>query len=145
MAGGGFDFSDFQRFAEQLEKASQKTKPLMLKLTKEAAAWLYSGAIRNTKRYVKRRTGTLERGWSVGSVLYRAGEKVHEVTVSNTASDGGTKYATYVEYGHRTKERKDGSRGWVQGRYMLTRAKRDVEKQLPKMAERIVINEIFKE
>lgn len=145
MAGGSFDFSDFKKFAEQIEKAGQKTKPLMLKLTKEAAARLYGGAIRNTKRYVKRGTGTLERSWSVGGIFYRAGEKAHEVTVSNTASDGGTKYATYVEYGHRTKERKDGSRGWVQGRYMLTRARRDLERQLPKMAERIVINELFKE
>lgn len=145
MAGGSFDFSDFQKFAEKIERAGQRVKPQMLKLTKKAGARLLSGAIRNTKMYVKRDTGTLERGWGVSGVVHRAGVGAYEITVSNTASDGGTKYATYVEYGHRTKKRKDGSRGWVQGRYMLTRAKRDVERQLPKMVERIVINEIFKE
>lgn len=145
MAGGGFDFSDFEKFAEQLEKAGQKVKPQMLKLTKEAGARLYSEAIRNTKRYVKRGTGTLERSWGIGGVYHNVPSKQYRTTVWNTASDGGTKYAIYVEYGHRTKKRKDGSRGWVEGRYMLTRAKRDLEKQLPKMAERIVINEIFKE
>lgn len=41
-------------------------------------------------------------------------------------------YASYVEYGHRTKNHK----GWVEGRFMATISMQEIERQLPKFLER---------
>lgn len=41
------------------------------------------------------------------------------------------KYASYVEYGHRTADRK----GWVQGRFMLTISEQEIQNIAPKVLE----------
>ena len=40
-------------------------------------------------------------------------------------------YAIYVEYGHRTPDHK----GWVPGKFMLTKTMMEIEKQMPKIIE----------
>lgn len=139
---GGFDFKDFEDFAKKIDGMSAKAQKAMESATKEVGARLLREAKLNTKKSVKRRTGTLERSWGVSGVLKRAGG--YKITVFNPAAEGKTKYAGYVEYGHRTKIKKNGKRGWVQGRFMLTRAKMSVQKKLPKIIENAIKKELGK-
>jgi hypothetical protein len=53
--------------------------------------------------------GTLRRGWKVGDVSKEGSN--YKIEIINP-----TKYADYVEYGHRTRNHI----GWVEGRFMLT-------------------------
>lgn len=53
--------------------------------------------------------GTLRRNWKIAGIK-RRGEG-YEIEIINP-----TEYASYVEYGHRTR----GHTGWVTGRFMLT-------------------------
>lgn len=92
--------------------------------------------------------GTLRRGWT---------SKTHEEAVGGSGKSsvaagkayadslkinhfGNTlvieivnpvKYASYVEYGHRTANHK----GWVQGRFMLTTSEQELENITPKVLE----------
>lgn len=52
-------------------------------------------------------------------------------------------YASYVEFGHRTRDHK----GWVQGRFMLTISEQEIERDAPKILERKLakkLGEVFK-
>lgn len=70
--------------------------------------------------------GTLKRSWYV-----EPARKERNIYISEIKSDAD--YAGYVENGRRTRLRKDGSRGWVPGRFMLLKATRKVERQAPKI------------
>lgn len=140
---GSFDFSDLKRLKGILARTGANVDPAMRKLAKEVAARLYGGAIRNTKRFTKRRSGTLERSWDVSEIRQKG--DVYGIDVFNHASDGGVKYAIYVEYGHRTRVRKDGTRGWVNGRFMLTKARSQVEGHLPKLVDNIALKMLKEE
>lgn len=41
-------------------------------------------------------------------------------------------YASYVEFGHRTR----GGQGWVAGQYFLTLSERDLERMAPAILEK---------
>ena len=66
-------------------------------------------------KYVKRIKykdgGTLRKGWKIENPRGRGAEFTLDVA-------NHVEYAPYVEYGHRTK----GGKGWVRGRYMLTKS-----------------------
>lgn len=64
--------------------------------------------------------GTLRRNWSVK--FYDRGGRGFEAVIYNS-----TYYAPYVEYGHR----KRGGRGWVEGRFMLTKAEEKIVRDAP--------------
>lgn len=76
-------------------------------------------ALGATKKTTPVITGTLRREWKVTPVM-----KEGTAYVASLYND--TKYAPYVEYGHRTN-RKDGSHGWVEGQYMMTNACKQVQ------------------
>lgn len=40
-------------------------------------------------------------------------------------------YASYVEYGHRTR----GGKGWVNGRFMLTKSAEEIQNAAPQIIE----------
>ena len=69
--------------------------------------------------------GTLRRGWNIGNIN-KIGDR-YEVEIINP-----TMYASYVEFGHRTRNHK----GWVRGRFMMTISERELEAQAPKIIER---------
>lgn len=72
--------------------------------------------------------GTLrDRGWHVGPVI-KSGE-AYSVEVFNSIE-----YASYVEFGHRTRNHK----GWVPGQYMLTISEEEMKNDL----ERIIQNKL---
>ena len=73
---------------------------------------------------VKKRTpvisGTLRRGWTVGEL--KKSESGYEIEVIDPIE-----YASYVEFGHRTR----GGKGWVPGRFMMTVSASELEGMAP--------------
>jgi hypothetical protein len=75
--------------------------------------------------YAHKTGGNLRRGWTVGQVVKTNG--VYKVEVINSV-----KYASYVEYGHRTKNHK----GWVPGRFMLTISENEIRDNLESIIQK---------
>jgi hypothetical protein len=67
--------------------------------------------------------GTLRRGWTAQEVV-RVGRKV-EIKLINPIN-----YASYVEYGHRTRKG-----GWVKGRYMMTRSEKRLQPKVDALVD----------
>ena len=85
-------------------------------------------ALGATKKATPVITGPLRRDWKVTPVM-----KEGTAYVASLYND--TKYAPYVEYGHRTN-RKDGSHGWVEGQYMMTNACKQVQAETGKIGRK---------
>ncbi len=69
--------------------------------------------------------GTLRRNWTIDGVEVQRVGNDYVLDVINP-----TEYASYVEYGHRTR-----GGGWCEGRYMLTISSDEIEKLAPKLIE----------
>ncbi len=78
--------------------------------------------LRETKRNTPHKTGTLRREWNTTNI-----EKSGKSLTATMYND--TKYAPYVEYGHRTRDKK----GFVTGQYMMTKSVEKVQKSLHKI------------
>lgn len=82
------------------------------------------------KKHVKftvktgKKGGTLRRSWTVSPIRHINGKAVIEVI-------NPVEYASYYEYGHRTANHK----GWVQGKFVLTKSEEEVQKIAPKVIE----------
>ncbi|BDR73631.1 phage protein [Clostridium tetani] len=129
---GSFDYSDFKNMAKRFNKALDERvierwiKEFLLKMAFRA------------ERKIKKRTpvgvypegsgktgGNLRRNWQVGSIEKHGDSYVVEIF-------NNTEYASYVEYGHRTRDHKV----WVEGRFMATISMQEIERQLPKFLEK---------
>lgn len=120
---------DLREFAARLEGVSGEQPEAFMKSTvNELAARLLALVIPATPvgRYPKssgKKGGTLRRGWTA-----KAAEKTadgYTATVINP-----TEYASYVEFGHRTRNHT----GWVPGQFFLKRA----EQKLNAKADQII-------
>ncbi|MCF6464200.1 HK97 gp10 family phage protein [Clostridium sp. Cult1] len=95
--------------------------------------------------------GTLRRGWTTGKIdvpkdeecniadafVYIANDidvikkgRTYIIILSNPVN-----YASYVEYGHRTREKKDGTRGWVDGQFFMKISEDEMQDELPALLE----------
>lgn len=151
---GGFTAADLKKLQKQLNKIQEgNVEAFVDSCAKELAARLLAKVIKRTPvgKYPKssgKKGGTLRRGWT---------SKTHEEAVGGSGKSsvaagkayadslkinhfGNTlvieivnpvKYASYVEYGHRTASHK----GWVQGRFMLTTSEQELENITPKVLE----------
>lgn len=151
---GGFTAADLKKLQKQLNKIQEgNVEAFVDSCAKELAARLLAKVIKRTPvgKYPKssgKKGGTLRRGWT---------SKTHEEAVGGSGKSsvaagkayadslkinhfGNTlvieivnpvKYASYVEYGHRTANYK----GWVQGRFMLTTSEQELENITPKVLE----------
>ena len=151
---GGFTAADLKKLQKQLNKIQEgNVEAFVDSCAKELAARLLAKVIKRTPvgKYPKssgKKGGTLRRGWTT---------KTHEEAVGGSGKSsvaagkayadslkinhfGNTlvieivnpvKYASYVEYGHRTANHK----GWVQGRFMLTTSEQELENITPKVLE----------
>lgn len=129
---GSIDAGELAALQKRLSVLSdQQMRAFYVAAAKELAARLL--------RKVKKRTpvgqypsgsgrtgGTLRRGWTVDTDVKVIGD-TYEITVFNPVE-----YAPYVEFGHRTANHK----GWVQGRFMLTRSEVELDAQAPGILER---------
>ena len=115
---GRFDASGLKRFQKELEKLDKNMNTFMESCARELAARLL--------RLVVKRTPV--------------GDYTHEIEVTAKRDFGETyvieivnpvEYASYVEYGHRTANRK----GWVKGRFMMTISEQELQRIAPKVLE----------
>ncbi|MEW9093946.1 MAG: HK97 gp10 family phage protein [Clostridiaceae bacterium] len=126
---GNFDYSDFKKMASSFQKALDER--IVERWIRE---FLLEMAFR-AERKIKKRTptnkdpkirgGHLKRNWQVGDVIKQGNSYVVEIF-------NNVEYASYVEYGHRTRDHKS----WVEGRFMATISMQEIERQLPKFLER---------
>lgn len=112
---------EFQRKIEQLN--DEQVDKFMESCCKELAARLLAKVIKRTPSD----TGVLRRGWTAGSsanaTTYANSLRVnHFGGVYQIEIVNPVEYASYVEYGHRTKDHQ----GWVNGKFMLTISEQEI-------------------
>lgn len=141
-------FKDLQKRLEQLQK--KEFDEFCQAAAKELAARLLAKVIKRTipGEYPPssgKMGGTLRRAWTVrteeeavSGKKVTAKEYVDSLTVTKTGNEyqieiiNPMHYASYVEYGHRTRNHK----GWVEGRFMLTISEKELDAQADKILEK---------
>lgn len=89
-------------------------------------------ALRQVKERTPVRTGTLRREWKITDIV-KEGD-YWAVTLYND-----TKYAPYVEYGHRTRlNKKTGERRWVEGQFVMKLSCDEVAKNMNHIVQKHV-------
>mgnify|MGYP002800693076 FL=1 len=130
---------DLKRKLEILEK--QKVEEFMEACAKELAARLLAKVIKRTPvgQYPSgsgKVGGTLRRGWTAGknqnAISYAQSLQIQHVgDVYKIVITNPVDYASYVEFGHRTRNHK----GWVEGKFMLTISEQEIQTIAPRVLE----------
>lgn len=148
---GGCDFRDWERLKENLDATDEQLSLFIESCAKELAARLLAKVIKRTPvgQYPSssgKKGGTLRRGWTAGK---SATDYAQSLRVNHFGDTyvieivNPTEYASYVEFGHRTRNHK----GWVQGKFMLTISEQEIESAAPLILERKIkklLGECFK-
>lgn len=135
---GHVDYRELLEFQRRLNEFEEVAKREFIEsCVKELASRLLSKVIRRTPTGVYppstgKRGGTLKRGWASDARVKKIGN-VYEIEVTNPVE-----YASYVEFGHRTRNH----RGWVPGKFMLTISEQELESQAPQILERKLQREL---
>lgn len=149
---GSCDFKQLKKMQERMQKLEKMDLDKFCEdVTKELAARLLRKVIKRTPvgEYNDGKVGgTLRRGWTADS---------HRESELSSTFGGGTgaakyandlpitkvgnsyqveiinpvEYASYVEFGHRTRNHK----GWVKGRFMMTISENELNSAAPKIIE----------
>lgn len=138
------DGNELKKLKEQIEKVadSSQVDQFLTSCAKELAARLLAKVIKRTPvgQYPEgsgKTGGTLRRGWTNGGQS-NAKSYADSLTVNKVGTDyvieiiNPVEYASYVEFGHRTRDHK----GWVEGRFMLTISEDEIRKSAPKILEK---------
>lgn len=150
---GSADFKALEKLQSRLKRLSETDYDAFCRsCCKELAARLLSLVIPKTPvgQYpvgAGKKGGTLRRGWTAGktanatayaqSLRVTKSGNVYSIEIVNPVE-----YASYVEYGHRTR----GGAGWVPGRYMLTVSEEKLRQMTPTILERklqMKLKEVF--
>ena len=140
---GSVDFRDLENFRQKLENnlTGDQMNLFIESCAKELAARLLAKVVKRTPtgQYPKgsgKVGGTLKRGWTNGKSqaanAYANSLKVHHfgnayvIEIINPVE-----YASYVEFGHRTR----GGKGWVEGKFMLTISEQEIQADAPRVLE----------
>lgn len=136
-------YDDLIKFQKNLEKISSAEKDEFIsECAKELAARLLAKVIKRTPTRKPEDCpagvtgGNLRRGWT-GGKKSSAKAFVDSLNISHVGNTyvieitNNVDYASYVEYGHRTRNHK----GWVEGRKMLTKSEAEIKAQAPKILE----------
>lgn len=159
------DYSELIAFRDKLQASIDDTQVFLESCVKELAARLLAQVIKNTPVGVYdsdtgKVGGTLRRGWTSSddksamyATLFGGGEStksyLNTITVTRQGDNyvveiiNPVEYASYVEYGHRTANHK----GWVEGKFMLTIAEKDIMAKAPAILEKKLekyLEEVFK-
>jgi len=138
---GKVDFSELQNFVDKCEQTLDENQfnLFMEACAKELAARLLTKVIKRTPvgEYPHRVGGTLRRGWTaekqqdvasyVNSLKVNHFDDTYVIEIVNPVE-----YASYVEFGHRTRNHK----GWVEGRFMLTISTKEIQDAAPAILEK---------
>lgn len=162
MNWGSCDYRQLQKIRNNLDRLERMDMNKFCQdVSKELAARLLALVIPRTPvgRYPKssgKKGGTLRRGWTART----AGEAAAGSTTDTKAYAAAlpvsrqgrnfyvqvinpVEYASYVEFGHRTR----GGKGWVNGQYFLTLSEHDLERLTPALIERkleALLREVFR-
>ena len=126
---GDFEFGQFKDMGKRFQKALDER--VIERWIKEFLLEMAFRAERKIKKrtpvgvYKDRTGGHLRRNWKVGSVVKQGNSYIVEIY-------NNVEYASYVEYGHRTRNHKD----WVEGRFMVAISMQEIERELPKFLEK---------
>lgn len=138
------DYSQLQKLKEQIMQYGDQSHmdQFMESCAKELAARLLAKVIKRTPvgQYPSgsgKKGGTLRRGWTAGkngnATAYAQSLKVEKVGNDYVIEIiNPVKYASYVEFGHRTRDHA----GWVEGRFMLTVSEREIQASAPNILEK---------
>ena len=133
----GADYKQLTEFQKKLEKLNDQQKEQFLEsCCKELAARLLRKVVKRTDGF-KHPTGELRRGWTTNNknlTVKKVGDKYH-IDIINPVE-----YASYVEYGHRTRNHK----GWVDGHHMLTVSEAEIRNSSDKILQ-AKLNKFLKE
>lgn len=140
---GSVNFRDLENFRQNIEKTlgGNQVDLFIEACAKELAARLLAKVIKRTPvgQYPKssgKKGGTLRRGWTNGK-SQAANAYANSLKVNHFGNAyvieiiNPVEYASYVEFGHRTR----GGEGWVEGKFMLTISEQEVESDAPKILE----------
>lgn len=142
------DYNELKKLKEQIVLFGDPTQIdlFLTSCAKELAARMLAKVIKRTPvgQYPKgsgKVGGTLRRGWTGGNNS-NATAYANSLKVEKVGSDyvieiiNPVEYASYVEFGHRTKNHK----GWVEGKFMLTISEEEVRKSAPAILEKKLKN-----
>jgi len=137
------DFDELKKLKEQIMLYGDQSKidKFLESCAKELAARLLAKVIKRTPvgQYPTgsgKAGGTLRRGWTGGQNSNGAAY-ANSLKVNKVGNDfvieiiNPVEYASYVEFGHRTRNHK----GWVEGKFMLTISEDEIRKSAPKILE----------
>ena len=148
---GSCDFEQLQKLRDNLAKLEESDMDKFCRdVSKELAARLLALVIPRTPvgQYPKasgKKGGTLRRGWTANTGG-NAGAYAAALPVAKVGNEyrieviNPVKYASYVEFGHRTR----GGKGWVDGQYFLTLSEQDLRNLAPGIIERKLDQELKK-
>lgn len=154
-SGGNVDFRELQEFRRKMEASlsDDQINDFIESCAKELAARLLAKVIKRTPvgQYpasTGKKGGTLRRGWTGGKTqggkAYADSLRVNHygntyvIEVVNPVE-----YASYVEFGHRTRNHER----WVEGKFMLTISEQEVQGDAAKILENKLkrkLGEVFK-
>ena len=146
---GTFNFQDFEKIKNNLEKLNQEQVDLFIDAcAKELAARLLAKVIKRTPvgdypNSSGKKGGTLRRGWT-GGKNSSAGAYADSLTIHHFGDAyvieiiNPVEYASYVEFGHRTANHK----GWVNGRFMLTISEQEIQQAAPAIIEKKLMKQM---
>lgn len=115
----GVEFDQLVKYRDRIEHLASRDNPMIEACAKELAARF----LRKVTKRTPVRTGNLRRNWG-GSAGY-------DMQVNHTGSGyevvitNNTEYASYVEYGHRTRN----GGGWVKGQFFMTISEQEIQSQ----------------
>lgn len=107
--------------------------------SKELAARLLAKVVKRTPvgEYPAssgKKGGTLRRGWTNGKGASSSAQELKVHHFGNTyviEIVNPVEYASYVEFGHRTRDHE----GWVEGKFMLTISEEEIQRDAPRVLE----------
>lgn len=133
---GKVDVNKIKAFGDKLQQFSQQGREEFYEeCTKELATRLLAKVVKKTPvgiypKKTGKTGGILRRGWT--AKVSKSGN-IYTADIINPVE-----YASYVEYGHRTRSHK----GWVQGKFMLTKSVAELEQVAPAILERKLIRKL---
>ena len=133
------DYQELEKLKERIEQFCDQSQvdEFLKSCAKELAARLLAKVIKRTPSL----TGTLRRGWTAGQNS-NATAYANSLNVSKVGTDyvieiiNPVEYASYVEFGHRTRNHM----GWVEGKFMLTISEDEIRNSAPKILEKKLNN-----
>lgn len=144
MGNVQLDYGELKKLKEQIMLFGdpRQMDQFFESCAKELAARLLVKVIKRTPvgQYpaeTGKKGGTLRRGWTSGETS-NATAYAKSLTVNKVGNDyviditNPVEYASYVEYGHRTRNHK----GWVEGKFMLTISEDEIRRSAPNILQK---------